>query len=279
MKNILLPTDFSKNSWNAIQYALAFFKKSSCNFYLLHVTSISNYAGGESPVIPTSATIEKTLLKQAKLELQKLLKKIRTLEESANHNFITLSSYDYFIDALRNQITEKNIDLVVMGTKGATGLKEAIIGSNTGDLITKVKCPVLVVPEKAVYHSLKEIAFPTDYNLFYQSKILNGISDLVKAHDAIIRILHVAKKNDQLTEFQTENKEYLNDFFADENHSFHKVTNKKIEAGIQCFVESRDIDMIIMVAKNLNFFQQILFKPTVEEISYHIEIPFLVLHE
>jgi len=279
MKNILLPTDFSKNSWNAIQYALAFFKKSSCNFYLLHVTSISNYAGGESPVIPTSATIEKTLLKQAKLELQKLLKKIRTLEESVNHNFITLSSYDYFIDALRNQITEKNIDLVVMGTKGATGLKEAIIGSNTGDLITKVKCPVLVVPEKAVYHSLKEIAFPTDYNLFYQSKILNGISDLVKAHDAIIRILHVAKKNDQLTEFQTENKEYLNDFFADENHSFHKVTNKKIEAGIQCFVESRDIDMIIMVAKNLNFFQQILFKPTVEEISYHIEIPFLVLHE
>jgi len=279
MKNILLPTDFSKNSWNAIQYALAFFKKSSCNFYLLHVTSISNYAGGESPVIPTSATIEKTLLKQAKLELQKLLKKIRTLEESANHNFITLSSYDYFIDALRNQITEKNIDLVVMGTKGATGLKEAIIGSNTGDLITKVKCPVLVVPEKAVYHSLKEIAFPTDYNLFYQTKILNGISDLVKAHHATIRILHVAKKNDQLTEFQTENKEYLNDFFADENHSFHKVTNKKIEAGIQCFVESRDIDMIIMVAKNLNFFQQILFKPTVEEISYHIEIPFLVLHE
>jgi nucleotide-binding universal stress UspA family protein len=279
MKNILLPTDFSKNSWNAIQYALAFFEKSSCNFYLLHVTSISNYAGGESPIIPTGATIEKTLLKQAKLKLQKLLKTIKTLEVSINHNFITLSSYDYFIDAVRNHINEKNIDLVVMGTKGATGLKKAIIGSNTGDLITKVKCPVLVVPEKAIYHTLKEIAFPTDYNLFYQTKILNGISDLVKAHDAAIRILHVAKKDDKLTEFQNENKEYLNDFFVDEKHSFHKVTNKKIEAGIQCFVESRDINMIIMIAKNLNFFQQILFKPTVEEISYHTEVPFLVLHE
>ncbi len=279
MKNILLPTDFSKNSWNAIQYALDFFKKDSCNFYLLHVTSISNYAGGESPVIPTSDLIEKTLLKQAKSELQNLLKKIKKLQISSNHSFITLSSYDYFIDAVRNHISEKNIDLIVMGTKGATGLKETIIGSNTGDLITKVKCPVLVVPEKAVYHSLKEIAFPTDYNLFYQTKILDGISDLVKAHDAVIRILHVAKKNETLTAFQNENKDYLNDFFMNEKYSFHKVTNKKIEAGIQCFVESRDIDMIIMIAKNLNFFQQILFKPTVEEISYHTEIPFLVLHE
>jgi len=279
MKNILLPTDFSENSWNAIQYALAFFQKISCNFYLLHVTSISNYAGGESPIIPTGDIIEKTLLKQANLELHNLLKVIKKLQTNINHNFIKLSSYDYFIDAVRNHIKEKNIDLVVMGTKGATGLKETIIGSNTGDLITKVKCPVLVVPEKAVFKVPREIAFPTDYNLFYQTKILNGISDLIKTYDAAIRILHVAKKNEILTVFQNENKDYLNDFFTDEKHSFHKVTNKKIEAGIQCFVESRDIDMIIMIAKNLNFFQQILFKPTVEEISYHTEIPFLVLHE
>jgi len=279
MKNILLPTDFSENSWNAIQYALTFFKKSSCKFYLLHVTSISNYAGGESPIIPTGDIIKKTLLKRAKLELHNLLKLIQKLQTNINHNFITLSSYDYFIDAVRNHISENNIDLIVMGTKGATGLKEAIIGSNTGDLITKVKCQVLVVPEKAVFKVPKEIAFPTDYNLFYQTKILNSISDLIKTHNAVIRILHVAKKNETLTAFQNENKNYLNDFFMDEKHSFHKVTNKKIEAGIQCFVESRDIDMIIMIAKNLNFFQQILFKPTVEEISYHTEIPFLVLHE
>ena len=65
----------------------------------------------------------------------------------------------------------------------------------------------------------------------------------------------------------------------DEKHSFHRITSKKIETGVQCFVESRDIDMIIMVAKNLSLFQRILFLPTVEEISYHTEIPFLVLHE
>ena len=279
MKNILVPTDFSDNSWNAIQYALEFFKDTACNFYLLHVTSISNYAGGETPIIPTAQVIEKTLLKQAKIELQKLLIKIKELYPNTNHTFITLSSYDYFIDAIRNHIDEKNVDFIVMGTKGANGVKRAIIGTNTGDLITKVKCPVLVVPEKANFSIPKEIAFPTDFNIFYQTNILSSISALAKMYDSSIRILHVAKKDEQLTSYQKENQEYLNDYFMDEKHSFHRVTNKKIEAGVQCFVESRDINMIVMIAKNLNLFQQILFKPAVEEISYHTEVPFLVLHE
>lgn len=279
MKNILVPTDFSKNSWNAIEYALEYFKDSSCNFYLLHVTSISNYAGGETPLIPTADVIEKSLLKQAKVELQKILIKIKKLYPNTNHNFITLSSYDYFIDAVRNHIIDRDIDFIVMGTKGANGVKKAIVGTNTGDLITKVKCPVLVVPEKAVFKTPREIAFPTDYNIFYQTKILSSISQLVKMFGASIRILHVAKKDEELTNFQLENQEGLNDFFMDEKHSFHKVTNKKIEVGVQCFVESRDIDMIVMIAKNLNLFQQILFKPAIEEISYHTEVPFLVLHE
>ena len=71
----------------------------------------------------------------------------------------------------------------------------------------------------------------------------------------------------------------MNYYFLDENHSFHRIKNKKIENGVQCFVESRNIDLIIMIAKNLNLFQRILFKPTVEEISYHAHVPFLVLHE
>ena len=279
MKNILLPTDFSENSWNAIKYALNFYKKNKCNFYLLHVTLISNYTTGEYPIITTSDILEKTLLEQAKKSLKGLVKKIKKLPQNPKHHFYTLSSYNLFIDAVKNHIDEKNIDLIIMGTKGASGLSETIIGSNTGDLITKVKCPVLIVPEEAVFSVPKEIAFPTDYNIFYQPKILNGISELAKIYDSSIRILHIIKKNETLTRSQIENKDFLKNYFMDEKHSFHRITNKKIEAGVQCFVESRDIDIIIMVAKNLNLFQRILFRPTVEEISYHTEIPFLVLHE
>tara|TARA_R110001583_G_scaffold82774_1_gene219310 strand:- start:42862 stop:43701 length:840 start_codon:yes stop_codon:yes gene_type:complete len=279
MKNILLPTDFSKNSWNAIKYGLDLFKNTPCNFYLLHVTLISNYTTGDLSLIANSAAIEKTVLDQAKTALENLLKDIKKITKNTNHNFFTISSYSHFTDAVKNHIDEKNIELIIMGTKGASGLSEIIIGSNTGDLITKVKCPALIIPEKATFKNPEEIAFPTDYNIFYQSKILNSITELAKMYDSTIRILHIAKKDETLTASQIENKEFLNSFFMDEKHSFHRITNTKVEAGVQCFVESRDIDMIIMVAKNLSLFQRILFKPTVEEISYHIEIPFLVLHE
>lgn len=281
MKNILIPTDFSENSWNAVKYALEFFKDTECDFYLLHVTIIYNYASGESPIMPLPAVevIDKTVLKRAKTQLKKLLKKIDELPHNPKHKFYTISNYDYFIDAVKAHVTEKNIDLIVMGTKGASGLKKAMIGSNTGDLITRVKCPVLIIPENAVFKEIKEIAFPTDYHLFYPTKILNSILEFTKMHDSILRIVHIVKKDEEVTDFQLENKEFLKNFFDDEKHSFHKITNKKIEDGVQCFVESRDIDMIVMIAKNLNLFQRILFRPTVEEISYHTDVPFLVLHE
>ena len=279
MKNILVPTDFSNNSLNAIAYAQEYFKNIPCNFYIMHVTKIFNYAGGETPIITTTETIERTLLKDAKIKLQNLIKKIKSQYSNSKHSFISISSYDYFVDAIRNEIIEKKIDLIVMGTKGASGLKEVIVGSNTGDVITRVKTPVLAVPENAKFTSPKEIAFPTDYNIFYQSKILNDIFEIMQMHNSTIRILHVARKDEELSKFQKENKEYLDDFFQELDHGFYKVTNKKVEAGVQCFVEGRNIDMIVMIAKNLNLFQQIMFKPTVEAISYHTHVPFLVLHE
>jgi nucleotide-binding universal stress UspA family protein len=229
--------------------------------------------------LPAIDVIDKTILKQAKKNLKKLVEKINELPSNPKHKFYTLNNYDYFIDAVRSQVAEKNIDLIVMGTKGASGLKKVMIGSNTGDLITRVKCPVLIVPENAVFKKIEEIAFPTDYHLFYPTKILNSILEFVKMHNSALRVVHISKKEEDVTDFQLENKEFLKNFFAEEKHSFHRITNKKIEDGVQCFVESRDIDMIIMIAKSLNLFQRILFRPTVEEISYHTDVPFLVLHE
>lgn len=279
MKNILLPTDFSENSWNAIQYAINFYKNATCNFYILHVSLMPSYMGGEIPVYPTTNALETTVLKQAKVNLQNILKKLKKVDANPNHHFFTISKYDFFIDAVKTQIEEKKIDLIIMGTKGATGFNEVVIGTNTGDLITKIKCPVLIIPEHATFIAPKEIAFPTDFHNFYQPSILNTISEFSEMYNSSVRVVHICKKNEVLTGNQMENKQYLHNYFTENKHSFHKITNNSIEDGVSCFVESRNIDIIIMVAKNLTFFQRILFKPTVEEISYHTKVPFLVLHE
>lgn len=280
MKNILLPTDFSKNSWNAIKYAINFFEKDTCNFYLLHVSNLGSTIVNDYPYIATEETIDTIYTKPAKLQLRKVLKDIsEEFEPNTKHRFYTLSDYNFFIESIRKHVEEKFIDIIVMGTKGASGLKEIIVGSNTGDVITKVKCSTLAVPEQAQFIKLKEIAFPTDFLLGYDIQLLQSLFNITEKYNAALRILHISKKTIGLDSEQNKNRELLNDYFNDLNHSFHYLTNKKFEDAIQCFVESRNIDMICMVAKNLNYFQQILFHSKVEEISYHTDIPFLVLHE
>ena len=280
MKNILIPTDFSDNSWNAIKYALKLYKKTRCSFHLLHVSNVTAFADGDlSSVAASAMIIENGIKTDTKKKLQTLIKKIDSISLNIKHSFITHVEYGFLIDAIKDKVVENKIDLIIMGTKGASGIKEAIIGSNTGDVITRVKCPVLVVPEQAVYIQPREIAFPTDYNMSYSSKILDTLLNVARIQKSSIRIVHIRKREEALTEEQETNKGILHDYFKDHDHSFHTITCNRLENALQDFTESRNIDMISMVAKNLNFFQQLLFKPTVEDISYHIKLPFLVLHE
>ncbi len=280
MKSILLPTDFSENSWNAIQYALSFFENSICHFFILHVNRLGNIASVDTSYITTPETIEDVQTKLAKKKLRELLKRIsKELPHNKKHKFYTITDYNFFIESIRNHVQEKNIDMIVIGTKGASGLKKFIVGSNTGDIITKVPCTTLVVPENAKFKSIKEIAFPTDLSILYHIQTLQPISEILETFPSFLRILHINKKEKDLNTDQVKYKELLEDYFFNNNYSFHFLTNDNIEDAVQCFVQSRDIDIIAMVAKNLNYFQRILFSPTVKEISYHTDVPFLVLHE
>jgi len=280
MKTILLPTDFSENAWNAIKYAVKFYEDTPCTFYLLHVSTLSYAMTKDTLYVDTTDFIENTYTKPSKQQLRKTLKRIlKEFPINKNHHFFTLTDYNFFIDSIRKYVDDKKIDIIVMGTKGASGLKKSIIGSNAADVIKKVKCTTLVVPENATFTGLEEIAFPTDYLLTYGVNLLKPIYEVLEMHRSSLRVLHITHKSEKLSLDQQENKDLLQDFFGNFEIGFHNITNKDVEKAIECFVQSRDIKMIAMVAKSLNFFQQILFHSKVEHISYHTNIPFLVIHE
>ena len=180
---------------------------------------------------------------------------------------------------MKDQVKEKNIELIIMGTKGSSGLKAVSIGSNTGNVITKVPCTIMAVPESATYESVKEIGFPSDLNLAYEIKVLDTIKDIILLKKSALRLLYISSKGEELNTNQIKIKNLLLDYFKETECTFHEVTGKKIDESVQCFTESRNLDMLIMVAKNLNFLESILFRPTVERISYHTKVPFLVIHE
>lgn len=279
MKNILIPTDFSNNAWNAIVYGMSLYKKTKCSFHIVNVHPVAPYSGGEATMYVASEILEESILKENTEKLARLLQEIERLPMNVKHTFQTKASYGFFTDHIKQVVADKNIDLIIMGTKGASGIKAVSIGSNTGNVITKVPCAILAVPEDAKYSKPKEIGFPTDFQLGYDTKVLQNIRELVKLHTSALRFLYVSKKGNELTLSQLKNREFLKDYFTDTVHSFHTLTGKKLDEAIQHFVESRDLNMIVMVAKNLNFLERILFRPTVEKISYHTRVPFLVLHE
>lgn len=279
MKKILIPTDFSDNAWNAIKYGVDLFQKTSCTFYIVHINPISYNSGGEEAMYISPEIMEKTLLKESNEKLEKVLKQIERMPLNTKHSFHTTSLYGFFVDHIKQEVQDKDIDLIIMGTKGASGLKAVSMGSNTGNVLTKVRCAVLAVPEDAQYRTPKKIGFPTDFQIGYDLKVMDFIKEVSVMHNSSLHFLYVAPNSEDLSEVQIKNKEFLENYFKKSHHTFHTQNNRKLDEAVEKFVSDKDLDMLVMVAKNLNFIERILFKPTVEKISYHTKVPFLVVHE
>lgn len=277
MKRILLPTDFSEISKNAILYALKLFKDIPCEFFLLNVFRIPYVTNEEfmGNDVSQLAILEDELHNSSKRGMEELLD---TLPKNKNHKFYKISDYNLFVNAVQNVVDEKKIELIVMGTKGATGAKEIFMGSNTGNVILNTTSNIIAVPENTVFKKPKQITFPTDFRISYELEDLAPLISLAELYDSRIRILHLSE-NEELDEEQKKNKKRLVSFLINVKHSFHTLSNTDFEEALNCFTQSRgNINMIAMIARHYSFFQRLFFRPKVRELSFHTKIPLFVLH-
>jgi len=279
MMNILIPTDFSENAQNAIAYALAYFSDVAVDFYILHVSHTHTSTKEEEQELFSDFDTEMQTVQSTSATLREEIRKYQIRSQNPAHSFSPLHENLNLVEAIRKNVIEKEIDYILMGTKGTTKINGGEMGSNTCDVITKVKCPILVIPENAKFNGIKNIAFLTDYNCIYRNKIITRLSETLDLHRSPLRVLHIKAQNTGLTAAQTDNKGFLHYFFKDKKHSFHFVENKDLEIGIQDFVETWDISLVSIVAKNLNLIQRLLLRPAVKSVSYSVNVPFLVLHE
>jgi nucleotide-binding universal stress UspA family protein len=277
MKKILLPTDFSDISINAVHYALELFNDLPCEFFLLNVFRIPYVTNEEfmGNDVGQLALLEEKLHDASIKGMEDLLE---VLPKNKGHKFNIISDYNLFVNAVENAIKERDIELIVMGTKGATGAKEIFMGSNTGNVLLKTTCNLIAVPEHSRFKTPKEITFPTDFRINYDLEDLGPLISLAEMYDSKIRILHLSDK-EELDEEQNINKKILTSFFINVKHSFHTLSNIDFEEALNCFTQSRgNIDMIVIIARHYSFFQRLFFRPKVRELSFHTKIPLFVLH-
>ncbi|MDT7827413.1 universal stress protein [Pricia sp. S334] len=279
-KRILLPTDFSKNALNAVRYALKLYADHDCNFYFLHVFPVDGYHV-DNPIMltePDEKAFEKAK-KNSEDEFKKLMKTLQREPENPKHRYHTISTNDSLIESTKDLIRKKDIDIIIMGTQGTTGSRTVIFGTNTINMMEAITvCPVLSIPEFTNPEPPNEIVFPTDYKSVFKRRELKHLMEISRMHNIGIRILHIEEEK-ELSKEQQESKDLLESIFKELDHSFHTLSDVKVHAGINAFIESRDSEMIAFLNKKSGFFHNILSKPLVQELGYHSKIPVLALND
>ena len=273
---ILLPTDFSDNSWNSIRYALQLFKKRECTFYLLNVYTPLLYnleyiASGQ-----TIYDLDDTSKKQSEIQLTALKK--RVLEEFNNplHQIETISAFNELIPGIRSVVESEKINFIVMGTKGATGAKEILFGSNTIHTLKNATIPLLAIPENFEFKKVENVLFPTDYHIMYENSQISPILEIVQLDQAALNVLHVAAGY-ELSESQQFNKAILVSLLNTVNSNYHNVPDGDLEEAINEFQATHKTDMLVMINNKHSFFENILFRSTIKQVGFHLKIPFLVI--
>lgn len=279
-RKILLPTDFSNNSWLAINYALQLFKNEVCDFYLLNAFFGTNNLIKNIINIESGGEFYEEAKEESVKNLSKILDKLIISENGdPKHTFKTISVFNDPIEAIKDVVEQKDIEMIIMGTKGKTNDKGTVFGSVAVYVMEKVRnCPVIVVPEKAKHTLPKEIVFPTSYKTHYKRRELSYLTNIAKKCDATIAILHISEEN-ELNENQVEHKQMLKEIFEAVKYTFHSISHYSVESAVNIFVESRDSDMVAFINKKHNFFGSILTNPMVKGIAYHSKAPILVMHD
>ena len=275
MTRILIPTDFSKNAFEAITYALKTYAELKCTFYLLNTYTPPVYHTEYLIGSPGQFGLGDILQESSAGQLAELKTRLEDEYENPKHTIIVKSAFNTLLSEISETVKAEHIDLIIMGTKGATGAQEILFGTNTVHVIKKAKCAVIAVPPAFEYEAPKEILFPTDYEIAYDKKKLAPLMALAHQHRSRINIMHVRSGHD-LTIVKEKHKSQLENIVGN-TALFHEVPDNGIIEAINAFQVKEKINLLVMVHNKHTFMERLFIEPVIKKIGFHISVPFMVL--
>lgn len=275
MKKLLIPTDFSLGALKAIEYGIELAKEFKSEIFICHAFELP--AQGINVLIDISAELQKN----AQEDLQKLKSKLDERGLSKGVSIEYLAMLGELNDVIETVGKQKEIDLVLMGTKGESDLASKLFGTNTVSAIKNCSLPLLVIPSGAVYKPVKNIAFAIDYLKPARENVLEPLRQLALHFNSNIKMLNV-HTDGEIGEFISSVKDMQN-WYSEKlegiNLDYVFVENYLIENGIFEFILHNPVDMLTMITKKHSFFDKIFRKSISEELALHSTIPLLTLHE
>ena len=271
MKKIIIPVDFSIHSENALQTAAFLAKENNAEIVVVHMLELSNSFINQSDESASQETF--FYLKLAEKRFKEFLEK----DYLSDIKVTPIIKHFKIFSELDELAREENVDLIVMGSKGADGFKEMLIGSNTEKVIRNAHIPVMVIKEQPITKKIEKVVFACDFTD-------DDVSPYIEAKVFFNKLgsnLQIVYINTPTTKFK--NSEELEDqmkmFFEKANESVNSIKEVKIisdysvEKGILYFANVSNADMIAVATHGRKGISHFFEGSISEDIANHSKLP------
>lgn len=278
MKKILVPTDFSSDAANAVKFAYLFAKENGCKFSLLNVYNFAVYDPNMPPEILSEVIKQSSENSSAGLDL------IINEFEKAYPDFKSfiadkITAEGNTIESIEKATEEGNFDLIIMGTKGASGLEEVLIGSNAYSVLAKSKVPVLVVPAKAQYKGFNNILYAIDLTCSELSAVKQA-KELLNLEKSDLTFLHLSGElEEDLTDDEKKCFDELRNELKDISCKFEFAKCVDIAHCVEDMLKKLNSDLLIVSKKKRDFLGNLFHKSVSKKLACHTDVPLLALQK
>ncbi len=274
---ILLPTDFSKGAQSALRHALILADRMRVPVKVLHVV-LPQTELMDVPVMTAQLTREQV---ESAREVVKshidgtLTQVLPILDHPPQISSEVVIGFP--VGAILQAAEEDDTTLIMIGSKGERGALERIFGSTTSGVVGKAKSDVMVIPEHTGSAKYKRIMYATDLSEADPFEIWRSV-EMLKLHDATLHVTHYYRRMDEKMEHQMD---LLKAFFADRSPTisiqFHNLPGNDLEEDLDDFVETHQIDLLVMYQKHRSFIERIFHFSRTKEMAYETEVPLLII--
>lgn len=270
MKKILVPFDFSEQSISAFLFALDIAKQSGGGIQLLHIVELPIL---HDPLLMPAVVFEKDFLDTLKAKtgekFEMVIKKYAS-DTKVETSLVFGAIHTMIIDFIQKE----GADLVVMGTKGAGGLKELLIGSNTEKIVRRSPVPVIAVKKYVNGTSIKNIVFPHAPDTADHEDLVMKVKALQRFFNAKLHVIWV--NTPAIFKPDTEIRQQLNDFanrYMLKDYTINIFSYTDEETGILQFTNEINGDLIAMGTHGRTGFAHILAGSVTENVVNHVNYP------
>ncbi|MDR4504509.1 MAG: universal stress protein [Candidatus Scalindua sp.] len=271
---ILVPTDFSALSKVAVLYAANMAKKLyGAEIILLHIVYID--ASARTQVAMKEKQLLDAMADNATQEFVLLTNEIKKLDGSEVKITPKIVKGCPVEDVIENFAYHNNIDLIIMGTKGASGIKKVLMGSNAAAVISNSTIPVITVPEHSRFKPIKNIIYATDLQSIENE--IKALIPLAQLFESTVHILHVISPDSKKIIDKAQIKKDIVSKYT-YPHIFVQVSiSDDITEGIGEYIVQTKADMIAMFTHKLTFFEKLFGKSFTRKVAFHTWIPLLAI--